>query len=354
MILNLVSLIFAGVILAGNGISGQSKGSVPNQDYLSVAWADYANKNPGSFKGIDKEAAIKESKKLNDLGMNLNKQKKYAEAVKKYEEAIDYHATGELYYNYANTLSNVPRLEDSIKAWEIANTLNYSKPELALYNIACSYSRLDKPEAAFEALAVAVDRGYSAFNYIQKDPDMENLRKRADWKERINALLPKSIQYSPKDFAGKLSLPGIRVDVVYYFCKNGTIVTPSLCTDGFERGKWVYEGGDIKVTWTESCEMEGVGKPLPREAGNCDYYKNYSYNGCSNKFFLFRTKENLFNKLEVQYIKNPDTLNQAQRTKLQETKFFGKPNLSEESKEIQACNPSFKPKNKEDLLKALE
>ncbi len=353
MFYKLISLIFTIQCMVGTVLLGESKG-IPTKDYLSIAWADYANKNPGSWKAIDKETAIKESKKLTNLGINLNKQKKYSEAIQKFEEAIDYHATGELYYNYANTLSNIPRLEDSIKAWEIANTLNYSKPELALYNIACSYSRLNQPEAAFEALAVAVDRGYSAFNFIQKDPDMENLRKRSDWKERINALLPKSIKYSPKDFEGKLTLPGIRVDVVYYFCKNGTVVTPSLCTDGFDRGKWVYEGGDLKVSWSESCELKGIGKPLPREAGNCDYYKNYTYSGCSSKVSLSPNKENLFTKLEIQFIKNPDSLNEAQRKKLEETKFFGKPNLSEESKEILACNPSYKPKTKADLVKAFE
>jgi tetratricopeptide (TPR) repeat protein len=45
------------------------------------------------------------------------------------------------------------------------------------YNLACSYSLTERYEAAFAALARAIQLGYDDFRWLAKDPDMANLRK---------------------------------------------------------------------------------------------------------------------------------------------------------------------------------
>ena len=45
------------------------------------------------------------------------------------------------------------------------------------YNLACSYSLLGEVEAAFTALAKAIQLGYQNFEHLQNDSDLDNLRK---------------------------------------------------------------------------------------------------------------------------------------------------------------------------------
>lgn len=48
---------------------------------------------------------------------------------------------------------------------------------LVHYNLACSYSLLGKIDPAFKTLKNAIGLGYDDFNYLRRDPDLENLRK---------------------------------------------------------------------------------------------------------------------------------------------------------------------------------
>lgn len=45
------------------------------------------------------------------------------------------------------------------------------------YNLACSHSNLNHPSEALTALDQAIELGYRDFDFIEKDPDLENLRK---------------------------------------------------------------------------------------------------------------------------------------------------------------------------------
>jgi len=47
---------------------------------------------------------------------------------------------------------------------------------LVFYNLACSYSLLKKVDEAFAALSEAVKRGYDDARWLNKDPDLDNLR----------------------------------------------------------------------------------------------------------------------------------------------------------------------------------
>lgn len=45
------------------------------------------------------------------------------------------------------------------------------------YNLACSHSLLGQLEQAFSALEKAIQLGYQNFEHLQKDSDLDNLRK---------------------------------------------------------------------------------------------------------------------------------------------------------------------------------
>jgi len=48
---------------------------------------------------------------------------------------------------------------------------------LAHYNLACSYALLKQPDLAIATLRKALELGYEDFRYIQKDHDLDSIRK---------------------------------------------------------------------------------------------------------------------------------------------------------------------------------
>jgi tetratricopeptide (TPR) repeat protein len=52
-----------------------------------------------------------------------------------------------------------------------------SQDPLTWYNLACSYSLLNRVEEAFEALRRAAELGYTDVEYLRNDPDLMNVRR---------------------------------------------------------------------------------------------------------------------------------------------------------------------------------
>ena len=75
-----------------------------------------------------------------------------------------------------NDLTLKGRWEEGLK---IDKRLVRLRPEdsLAHYNLACSYSLLQKSEASFKALRKAMELGYRDFRYIEEDHDLDFIRK---------------------------------------------------------------------------------------------------------------------------------------------------------------------------------
>lgn len=53
------------------------------------------------------------------------------------------------------------------------------KPEdpFVLYNLACSYSLMTHVDKSFRALKKAINCGYTNFQFLERDKDLENLRR---------------------------------------------------------------------------------------------------------------------------------------------------------------------------------
>ncbi|HMV43018.1 MAG TPA: SUMF1/EgtB/PvdO family nonheme iron enzyme [Leptospiraceae bacterium] len=177
------------------------KEEIPSKDYLSIPWVNFQLNQLKSDS--TKYTLQRQAKELDEQGFALYKKKKDKEAVTLYEKSIDSYPLGETYYNYGNSLSNIDRLEDSIKAYKIARYLNAPKPEFVLYNIACSYSRLNQVEMSYKYLTKAVDNGYKAFDYIKNDSDMANTRKDPNWNNRFKEIISPSRKKSKEEIVEK-------------------------------------------------------------------------------------------------------------------------------------------------------
>jgi len=263
---------------ADEGVSDDGAGDPADADYLSLEWARAAHDR--SIEGAgDAEKHRKE-------GYALYKKKDDAGAIVAYEKAFAVHPSGETYYNYANSLSNVDRLPDSVKAYTIAIELGYARPEVALYNTACAYSRMENADGAYEFLQKAVAQGYSAWKKIEKDSDLKFLRAQADWKSRFSEIKGSSLGFDPEKLVGELSMMTERDDVRYTFCPSGKVFTDSpvgldddSCCGSRSWGRWMREGDAVIVKWNKICGQNGVGDPGEANA-LCSEYKKCSEKSC--------------------------------------------------------------------------
>ena len=155
------------------------------ENLLTLDYAKNYHQYPGGkeLSQSEQHKQISEANSLSDEGFNYYKSKKDNLAIAKYEEALTHYASAEIYYRYGNSLSNIPRLEDAVKAYQIAIELNYDKPGLVYYNIACVYSRMNQGKEAFTNLELAINNGYKNFDHIQQDEDLVWLRSQPEWKD---------------------------------------------------------------------------------------------------------------------------------------------------------------------------
>jgi tetratricopeptide (TPR) repeat protein len=155
----------------------------PREKYLNISFAtSKLNKNLSDKTAIAKGKALTEEAKV------LLKLKKNEEAIVKFEEAFEFATDPDAYYRYGNALSNVMKLEESIKAYDIAIDLGYDKEYYAIYNKGCSYSLLKNGEESFKYILLAVDKGYTAIPYMEKDPDLEYVRSLPEWKAKYKEI----------------------------------------------------------------------------------------------------------------------------------------------------------------------
>ena len=59
---------------------------------------------------------------------------------------------------------------------------------LTWYNLGCSYSLLNRVDESLEALRQAVALGYRDADYLQKDPDLLNLRRSPKYRQFLDSL----------------------------------------------------------------------------------------------------------------------------------------------------------------------
>ena len=65
------------------------------------------------------------------------------------------------------------------KGMEVDRKLSSIKPEdpIVWYNLACSYSLVNRLDDSLDALKTSIHLGYDNFEYLKTDGDLENLRR---------------------------------------------------------------------------------------------------------------------------------------------------------------------------------
>lgn len=349
--------ILVGLVFCKKKNLEKTKVEEPPKNYLSVKWVNYITAKLEYDRTRDLRYA--QAVEANAKGFGLYKAKKDKEAIEFYEKSIDSYPLGETYYNYGNSLSNVERLDDSILAYEIALRLNPPRPELTLYNIACSYSRLNKVKESYTYLAQAIDRGYNAYEYIKKDPDMENLRKDSEWEANIEKLLnPK--EYYKEDLVGKVQIQyAPRGGEDYILCASGVAISPTNPFSGqggacpynsayenfqymYSIGTWKISNGDLVIQFEKVCTPEIIPMEQEENAPPVSMCQGYAgtpiYKKCSSVSNP-RRSEVTFAKRKVYSIVN------SERKEEEEVFYKFEKNISEPKQ----CNPNFDPKTIEDL-----
>ena len=180
-----------------------------------------------------------------------------------YQRALLLYASSSTYYKFGNSLSNVDRLEDAVKAYDIALALGDFQPELVHYNRACAYSRLKQADAAHAALTQAFDAGYAALEKLNTDPDLAFLRAQPDWQARIEKFRPiptvlrgQFTEYGDRDYQESFALcPDRRVFQQVSEGLDGS------CCGSTRQGQLGRRGDQLLVTWSRECGLRGVGGP---------------------------------------------------------------------------------------------
>ena len=68
---------------------------------------------------------------------------------------------------------------------------------LTWYNLACSYSLLNRVDESVNALRRAIALGYTDLPYLQKDPDLANTRRSPRCRELLDSVFARAPQASP-------------------------------------------------------------------------------------------------------------------------------------------------------------
>ena len=80
---------------------------------------------------------------------------------------------------------------------------------LTWYNLACSYSLLNRLDDSMAALRRAIEFGYMDVGYLQKDPDLANLRQSQKYRELLDMLATLSSARTAQAAPGGSGAPAV-------------------------------------------------------------------------------------------------------------------------------------------------
>lgn len=121
----------------------------------------------------------------------LKNKKEYEQAIGEFEQSIITYPTGKAYYEMGNAYMETSQYELAVKAYGMAEQLDYEPYSKVLYNMACAHSQLEEYELSAKYLEYSVEAGYLNVDNIQQDPDLEKLRTEREYlfKKHLNRAL---------------------------------------------------------------------------------------------------------------------------------------------------------------------
>ncbi|MCT8333748.1 hypothetical protein NUH30_08700 [Leptospira sp. 85282-16] len=321
---------------------------IDEKKMLTLKWVEgFRRSKNKDINWKTKEKLEKKAAAITRIGINYYQKKQDTKAIEEYKKAILVYPTSETYYHYANSLTNVDRLNDAVKAYQIALEMYPDNTALLYYNLACVYSRLNQLEESKSNLRLAIQNGYFAIQKINKDPDLENLRKLPNWDQGLQELF--KVHYITKsNVIGEITYQGPRSGDKFYLCSNGYFVvkTEYYCDQkykSFSRGKWEFIGNKVVTEKKEDCDLDYV---VSQEQRNKYEYSEAPTECYGTPKFAECKKNSKAYKSELSYhslfeaVKVKPEKNEEDYRSYSHKKFSG-----EEPKE---CDPNFYPKDLED------
>jgi tetratricopeptide (TPR) repeat protein len=138
--------------------------------FLKSGDLDLVTANNQYFKGID---AFKNEK---DLDSSLHY----------FLQSILQQPTGRAYYELGNVLKQKMKLEPALKAYKMAEQLDYEPFSNLLYQISGIYAMQNDPEKSFQYIEYALQAGYDNLDWIYKDPSFDSIRNDFGFNTAIN------------------------------------------------------------------------------------------------------------------------------------------------------------------------
>jgi tetratricopeptide (TPR) repeat protein len=139
------------------------------------------------FKGnkilayLDNETKfLKEANELFLQGLNAYRNQSDLDSANYYlRQSILKEPTPRAYFELGNVSLDKKDYNTALKAYGVAEQLDYQPVSKILYNKACLYSLKGEQEMAGQYLEYALQAGYNNLDHINKDADLEDLRGNA-------------------------------------------------------------------------------------------------------------------------------------------------------------------------------
>jgi tetratricopeptide (TPR) repeat protein len=114
----------------------------------------------------------------------LFQSQKWADAARAYEAITKVEATnGRAWYRLGVSLHGLGRYAQAVEAYQKA--LGINQAPFVMYNLACSYARMNDKEKAFEWLSKALQAGFAQVGLLKTDADLASLRADARFSETL-------------------------------------------------------------------------------------------------------------------------------------------------------------------------
>jgi tetratricopeptide (TPR) repeat protein len=163
------------------------------------------------IKPKDTETSIAEQNHLNHKislyeknyndALSLYKSKRYYDSILKFEEALKIYTDGDIYYHYAKSLFNIGKFNESLKAYLLAELLQFENKRNLYYNISCIYSLQSNLPSSVYYLRLSMENGLKNLKHFNSDSDMNFLKKQSNWNEILSNLeSEKNLTKNPKEF----------------------------------------------------------------------------------------------------------------------------------------------------------
>lgn len=130
---------------------------------------------------------IKESNELFLKGIDAYRNNNKLDSAHFYfVESLKKEPTAKAYFELGNVSMDSKDYDKALKAYDMAEQLDYKPFSKILYNKACLYSLQGENELSGQYLEYAIQAGYSNIGHIQSDSDLEGLRETRHYNTALN------------------------------------------------------------------------------------------------------------------------------------------------------------------------